>query len=179
MLDAYERVRSDRASVDARVVVAASIDDTTRAWMLEVCRARHIPAFEADPYVGAASVLPAFDAALCASGTASLEAALAHAVPIVTYRVGLATELTARVLVRTPHVALPNVLLGRRAFPELLQRDARAPRIAEALARALDRRPHLLAACDEVRAALGAATTPSASVARMLAPWIPAAARAA
>jgi lipid-A-disaccharide synthase len=179
MLDAYERVRSDRASVDARVVVAASIDDSTRAWMLDLCKARHIPAFEADPYVGATSVLPAFDAALCASGTASLEAALAHAVPVVTYRVGLATELTARVLVRTPHVALPNLLLGRRAFPELLQRDARAPRIAEVLARTLDQRRNLLAACDEVRGTLGVARAPSVAVARMLAPWISAAARAA
>ena len=33
-------------------------------------------------------------------------------VPIVAYRVGLTTELAARMLVRTPHVALPNVSSG-------------------------------------------------------------------
>jgi lipid-A-disaccharide synthase len=179
MLDAYERVRADRASVDARVLVAASLDEATRAWLLSVCRTRHLPTFEADPYVGAMSVLPAFDAALCASGTASLEAALARAVPIVAYRVGIATELTARALVRTPHVALPNLLLGRRAFPELLQREACASRIAQVLADALDHRRELVAACNEVRAALGAEAAPSAAVARMLAPWLHVRARAA
>jgi lipid-A-disaccharide synthase len=74
--------------------------------------------------------------------------------------------------VTTPHVALPNVLLGRRAFTELLQRDAQAPRIAQALADALDRRPALLAACDEVEAALGNERTPSLAIARMLSPWL-------
>jgi lipid-A-disaccharide synthase len=172
MLEAYERVRADRASVDARVLVAPSIDGATRAWVQRTCAARHLGTFDVDPYVGATSILSAFDAALCASGTASLEAALARAVPIVAYRVALATELAARALVRTAHVALPNVLLGRRAFAELLQRDARAPRIADALADALDRREQLLLECDCVEAALGAPKAPSASVARMLAPWL-------
>jgi lipid-A-disaccharide synthase len=179
MLEAYERVRSDRASVDGRVLVAASIDGATRAWVRRTCEERHVMPFDVDPHLGAISVLPAFDAALCASGTASLEASLARAVPVVAYRVGLATEITARVLVRTAHVALPNVLLGRRAFTELLQRDARAPRLAEALADALDRRAELTAACDDVEAALGDVRTPSASVARMLAPWLGVRARAA
>jgi lipid-A-disaccharide synthase len=179
MLDAYERVRSDRASVDARVLVAASIDPATRAWVRRTCSERRVATFDADPHLGAMSVLTAFDATLCASGTASLEAALARAVPVVAYRVGLATELTARALVRTEHVALPNVLLARRAFTELLQRDARAPRMAEALSDALDRRAELLAACDAVEAALGAVRTPSTAVARMLAPWLGEGARAA
>jgi lipid-A-disaccharide synthase len=179
MLDAYEDVRSDRASVDARVLVAPSLDGATRAWMLRTCEARRVGTFDVDAYIGAASVLAAFDAALCASGTASLEAALARAVPVVAYRVGLATELAARALVRTPHVALPNVLLGRRVFPELLQRDARAPRIASALADALDRRDQLLQACAQVEAALENGRTPSVAVARMLAPWLGVPARAA
>jgi lipid-A-disaccharide synthase len=179
MLDAYERVRADRASLDARVLVAASLDTKTRAWVRALCDARRLVSFDVDPCEGAMGVLRAFDVALCASGTVTLEAALARAVPIVTYRVGLATEIAARVLVRTPHVALPNVLLGRRMFAELLQHDVRADRIAAALSDALDRRPELLAACDEVASALGEARTPSASVAGMLAPWMDARPRAA
>lgn len=179
MLDAYEAVRSDRASVDARVLVAASLDVATRDWVRATCAGRHVGTFDVDPAAGAMHVLGAFDAALCASGTASLEAALARAVPVVSYRVGLATELAARALVRTPHVALPNVLLGRRAFAELLQRDARSSRMALALADALDRRTELVAACDEVESLLRGASAPSAEVARMLAPWLGVTARAA
>ncbi len=179
MLDAYERVRADRASVDARVLIASSLDEATRRWLRDLCVARRVGTFEVDPHVGAMGVLRAFDATLCASGTASLEAALSRAVPVIAYRVGVTTEIAARMLVTTPNVALPNVLLGRRAFTELLQRDAQAPRIAQALADALDRRTELVAACAEVEAALGDERTPSAAVARMLAPWLGVRARAA
>lgn len=179
MLEGYESVRADRASVDARVLVASSLDSSTREWLRARCADRGVETFEVDPGLGAGAVLRAFDVALCASGTASLEAALARAVPVVAYRVGVMTELTARAFLRTPHVALPNVLLGRRAFPELLQRDACAPRIALALADALDHRSALVADCDAVEAALLRANRPSWQVARMLAPWLAASARAA
>jgi lipid-A-disaccharide synthase len=179
MLDAYELVRADRASVDARVLVAPSLDDSTRRWLRDLCAARRVGTFEVDPHVGAMGVLRAFDTTLCASGTASLEAALSRAIPVIAYRVGITTEIAARMLVTIPNVALPNVLLGRRAFTELLQRDVQAPRMARALADALDRRPALLAACDEVEAALGVERMPSVAVARMLAPWLGVSARAA
>ena len=172
MLDAYERVRSDRASVDARVLVASSLDHATRAWMVAACAARHVSLFDVDPHTGALGVLGGFQASLCASGTASLEAALAGAIPVVAYRVGLTTEVAARALLSTPHVALPNVLLGRKAFPELLQRDATASRIAAALADVLDRRDEFLTSCHEVKTVLGEARTPSTAVARLLAPML-------
>jgi lipid-A-disaccharide synthase len=179
MLDAYEKVRADRASVDARVLVAASLNDTTRAWLQDLCRDRHVATFEADAHVGAMGVLRAFDVALCASGTASLEAALAGAVPVVAYRVGLATELAARAFVRVPHVALPNILLRRRVFAELLQRDVQPGRLAFAVAEALDQRVNLLAACEELRSLFAGATRPSVAVARMLSPWLDVTTRAA
>ena len=172
MLAGYERVRTDRASIDGRVLLAASLDGATREWVHSTCRARHIGTFEVDPRAGALEVLRAFDAAICASGTASLEAALTHAVPIIVYRVGWATEWTARALLRVPHVALPNILLGRSAFPELLQRNASATKIAEALVDVLDRQKELHAACDEVKTSLGPARTPSVRIANMLSPWL-------
>jgi lipid-A-disaccharide synthase len=172
MLEGYECVRSDRASVDGRVVLAASLDADTRRWARRACASARVAAVDADPRLGATRVLRAFDAALCASGTVSLEAALAGAVPVVTYRVGLTTELAARALLRTEHVALPNVLLGRRAFAELLQGDVTPQAIAGALADALDRRGALLDACREVEASLGGRSTPAIAVARMLAPWL-------
>jgi lipid-A-disaccharide synthase len=172
MMDAYERVRADRASVDARVLVASSLDTETRSWTRSICETRRVPWTDVDPREGANALLGAFDVALCASGTVTLEAALARAVPVIAYRAGRATALAARLFLRSPHVGLPNVLLQRRAFTELLQGDARADRIADALADALDRRGPLLGACDEVTAMLGERRTPSAAVAEMLSPWL-------
>jgi lipid-A-disaccharide synthase len=172
MLEGYERVRADRASIDARVLLAPSLDAGTRGWAQAVCASQRVETFSVDPRAGASGVLSAFDVALCASGTASLEAALARAVPVIAYRVGLTTELTARALLRAEHVGLPNILLGRRAFKELLQGDVRAETVGDALADALDRRMVLVDACAEVEATFGAKRTPSIEVARLLAPWL-------
>jgi lipid-A-disaccharide synthase len=172
MLEAYERLRSDRASIDGRALLAPSLDDDTRRWAIRKAREARVGVFDVDPQLGAGRVLRAFDAALCASGTVSLEAVLARAIPVVAYRVGLVTELLARALLLSPHIALPNVLLGRPAFSELLQRDATTRALTRALRGAVDRRRELVLACDEVESILGGRRTPSREVARMLLPWL-------
>lgn len=172
MLAGYERVRRDFASVDARVLLAPSLDQEARAWARATAAAFRVGVVDVDARAGMAYALPAFDAALCASGTASLECVLARVVPIVCYRVGWATELGARAFMRTPYVALPNILLGRAAFPELLQRHATAPRMTDALANVLQEREAFLGACAEVEAALGDHRSASSTVARMLEPWL-------
>ncbi len=172
MLEAAELVRRDRASIDARVLLAPSLDRPTRERARALCLRRGVPTFDVQASRGAGVVLPAFDVALTASGTATLEAALARAVPVVAYSVGLLTELVARALVQVDSYALPNILLGRRAFPELVQRDVTAAALAAAVGRALDTRPDLLLACDAVLAALGDRATPSRDVAAMLLPWL-------
>lgn len=65
-------------------------------------------------------------AALAASGTATLELALAGVPSIVTYRAQPVTALIARRLIRLDYVGLPNILLGKTVLPELLQQDCRA-----------------------------------------------------
>ncbi|MBS2020430.1 MAG: hypothetical protein JST00_46665 [Deltaproteobacteria bacterium] len=172
MLAAYETVRHDLASIDARVLLAPSLDPKTRAWARATADAYRIDVTDVDARAGMAYTLPAFDAALCASGTASLECALARAIPIVCYRLGLATEPIARALVTTPWIGLPNVLLGRGAFPELVQRHASASRMEDALLEVLENRVNYLAACVEVESALGVKVSASAEVARMLEPWL-------
>jgi lipid-A-disaccharide synthase len=172
MLEAFRRLRHDRANVDGRVLVAASLDEVTLSWLRDRCSIGRVSTVDVNPMGGATAVLGAFDAALCASGTASLEAALARAVPIVVYRVDIVTEAIARLLLRSPHVALPNVVLGRPAFPELLQRDAAPHHMVAALEQALDGREDLLAACAELEAAFGSVRAPSIAVANVLESWL-------
>lgn len=75
--------------------------------------------------------------ALCASGTATLETGLLGTPLVVVYRLAGWTYWLARLLVRLPHVALVNLVLGRRAVPELIQNEARPERIAEETERLL------------------------------------------
>ena len=172
MLEAYESVRRDRASIDARVLIAPSLDTKTREKAESLARALKIGLFRVDAYLGATPVLGAFDAALCASGTATLEASLARAVPVVVYRAGFLTELAARLFVKTPYLALPNVLLGKQSFPEVVQRDVRPEKLATALADVLDRKNELVRSCAEVEKVLGPPRSPSRAVAAMLEPWL-------
>ena len=83
-------------------------------------------------YGHATRALQAADVGLVASGTASLEAALARCPHVLFYKV---SALTARMVARRlllPYVGLPNVLAGRFVVPELLQDDATAGNLAQA-----------------------------------------------
>lgn len=74
----------------------------------------------------------AADLALTASGTATLELALAGVPMIVAHRLHPVTGLVARRLINVPNVALANLVLGRQVVPELLQSACRADRLIEA-----------------------------------------------
>jgi lipid-A-disaccharide synthase len=77
-------------------------------------------------------------AALAASGTVTLELALAGVPVVAGYRVPLVEEMIARLLVKIRMATLPNLLLGERVLPELLQRDCTAGNLAAALLPLLD-----------------------------------------
>ncbi len=59
---------------------------------------------------------------LIASGTSSLEAALAGNPHVVFYRVSALTHLLGRFLVKISHISLPNIVLGEDVVPELVNR---------------------------------------------------------
>jgi lipid-A-disaccharide synthase len=99
--------------------------------------------------------LAAADCAVVASGTATMEAMLSGTPSVVGYRVSSLSYLLARLLVRTPFVAMPNLLAGREVMPELLQGRLTPEAIALALADVWARRTEIRAALAEVRDRLG------------------------
>ncbi|HEY5646252.1 MAG TPA: lipid-A-disaccharide synthase, partial [Pseudomonadales bacterium] len=84
--------------------------------------------------------LSACDAALVKSGTSTLEAMLLHRPMVVSYRLGELTYRVVKGLLRTPYVALPNILQGAELVPELLQHEATPEALAENLVAQLDKR---------------------------------------
>jgi lipid-A-disaccharide synthase len=105
------------------------------------------------------SVLCAADAALCKSGTTTLEAAVAGCPLVVVYRTNAITYAIARRAVRIPHIGLVNVVAGRQIAPEFVQHEFRAPTVAAALRPLLDHgspeRVAQLAGLARVRGLLG------------------------
>jgi lipid-A-disaccharide synthase len=105
------------------------------------------------------TVLRAADAAMCKSGTTTLEAAVALCPLVVAYRTSRVTYAAAKRLVRIPHIGLVNVVAGREVAPEFVQNDLQPARVADVLAELLDRTsPRRAAMVEElarVRASLG------------------------
>ncbi|MEW9047441.1 lipid-A-disaccharide synthase [Stutzerimonas stutzeri] len=82
--------------------------------------------------------LAACNAVLIASGTATLEALLFKRPMVVAYSVAPMTYRILRRLVKSPYVALPNLLAQRLLVPELLQDAATPEALAQALSPLLD-----------------------------------------
>jgi lipid-A-disaccharide synthase len=105
------------------------------------------------------SVLRAADAALCKSGTTTLEAAIADCPLIVAYRTGRVSYALARRLVKVPQIGLVNVVAGREVAREFIQDDVVPEKMADALVGLLGtesrQRRDVLTGLAEVRAKLG------------------------
>jgi lipid-A-disaccharide synthase len=82
--------------------------------------------------------LAAAQAAILASGTATLEAMLSGCPGVVAYRVNPFTAMLARQSLRVSHFALPNLLSGHEVMPEFIQNEAQPGMVAEAAARLLE-----------------------------------------
>jgi lipid-A-disaccharide synthase len=83
----------------------------------------------------------ASNAALAASGTVTLEVALASVPMVVAYRVNPLTHAIVRRLVKVRYANLLNIVLDRPAIPELLQDDCTPDQLARELAQLLDDSP--------------------------------------
>ena len=105
------------------------------------------------------------DAAVVASGTATLEGAVWGVPMVVVYRVAPLSWWLGRRLVNLPHVGMVNILSGEEVVPEFLQDRAQPGPIARAALAYFQDRPHRQAvlrklAC--VRQSLVAPTSPGA-----------------
>jgi lipid-A-disaccharide synthase len=121
----------------------------------------------------ARDALAACDVALVASGTATLEAALARKPMVITYKMA---ELTYRLMSKMGHlpwVGLPNIIAGEFLVPEILQHEATPENLAQAVLNALNdpvvnrRLPERL---DQIRRLLRRDTAARATEA--LLPWL-------
>jgi lipid-A-disaccharide synthase len=108
----------------------------------------------------AREVLRQAEAAVVASGTATLEAGLMRCPAVLVYRVAWPTYVAGRLLIRgVRHIGLVNIVAGREVMPELIQGACTPAAIAAHLERLLNdgaARASALAGMEEVNRALGA-----------------------
>jgi lipid-A-disaccharide synthase len=89
--------------------------------------------------------LAASDAAIVASGTATLETLLSARPMVVAYRVSAVTAFLLRTmgLVKVRYFSQPNLLVGRRLVPEFFQEQVSGAALGEALLQELEDRGHV------------------------------------
>ncbi len=141
-------LREDRS---VEVFVAQSLSKDVHARLVDRCNRLGCGVQQADPIEGAAPMLGNYDLALCASGTASLEAVLGGCPPVIAYRFSKLTAFAARHVLRVSHVGLPNILLGQGVFPELLQDNVQVDKLVCELEAVWQARDRMLASCRRVR----------------------------
>ncbi|MEW6765394.1 MAG: lipid-A-disaccharide synthase [Pseudomonadota bacterium] len=112
---------------------AASIDDALLQPLLE-----HAPVEVRTVRERSHDVLACCDAAMVASGTATLEVALMGVPMAVLYKVSPLTYTLLRPLIRIPDIALANIVAGRRIVPEFVQGAAEPHAVAAGIGRMLD-----------------------------------------
>lgn len=118
---------------DLRAVVPAA-DAALKAELLQMLSVRPQLASRVTLVDGRShDCLEAADVVLVASGTATLEAALYKRPMVIAYRMPALSAWLMRRKGRIPFVGLPNILAGERLVPELLQEEATAPALADAL----------------------------------------------
>ena len=125
---ALTRIVIDFGSVDAVLPAVPHLEEEIR-WAVEkwMIRPRII--------TGEAAKWAAFRrarASLAASGTVTLELALAGVPMSVAYKVSILEE-QAKYFIHVPSIVLPNLILGENVVPEFLQRDCTAENLARSV----------------------------------------------
>ncbi len=120
------------------------------------------------------SVLRAADAALVASGTATLETALIGTPMVIVYKLSGTTFFIGKRLIGIKNVGLPNIVAGKKIVAELIQNQATPENIADELIALLtnkDKRATMQKEFKEIKDKLGdgsAATRAAISIAGVI-----------
>jgi lipid-A-disaccharide synthase len=155
MLDAARRLLDDRPGLQFLVSKSGTVPDEFLDSIVEAHGPRESVRIREGDYP---AILTGCAAGAVASGTATLEAAMAGLPMVVAYRMAPVTYWIARAFVRIEHVAMPNLVAGRRVVPERIQGECTGVNIAADLAAYLDepaRVDRVRRDLAEVRARLG------------------------
>lgn len=86
-------------------------------------------------------ILKISTAALLASGTITLEAAILETPAVVTYSLPPLIFALAKRLVKVPYISLPNLILNKQVYPEILEEKDKEEKLTQALYEIIQNQP--------------------------------------
>lgn len=137
MLDGVEQMAKNHPNMQFFIPRATTID---KALLLEIIGTRplRITITEEKTY----DVMQCCQAAVVASGTATLETALMGLPTLLVYRVAPLTFFLGKRFVKLSYVGLPNIISGHQVIPELLQEAVTPLAIRNEICRIIDDREY-------------------------------------
>jgi lipid-A-disaccharide synthase len=132
--EALQRLRQRGRKFEVAIPVLGSVRGLVEASVAHWPKAPHLLEGEADKFCA----FRLARAALAASGTVSLELALAGTPMVVGYKVDPVAAPLLRRMITAPSTVLPNLILGTRAIPEFHQEQCTPAKLANALAQIID-----------------------------------------
>ena len=137
MLAAAEKLQAVIPGIQFLLPQADSISDELLEGYLRRSPVK-IRVIKNEPY----DVIQCCDAVMTTSGTATLEIALLAVPMVIAYKLSMLTYWLGRLLVNTPFIGLPNIILGKGIVKELIQHEASAGNLAGELKRILTDKPY-------------------------------------
>jgi lipid-A-disaccharide synthase len=145
MLAAAEKIRVSMPDSQFILPQADSISDDLLDQYLRLSPLK-ITVIKNQPY----DVIQCCDVVMTTSGTATLEIALLTTPMVITYKLASLTYCLGRLLVHTPFIGLPNIILGKGFIKELIQHEATGENLAKEIERILTDKSY----ADDMRANL-------------------------
>jgi len=133
LLEVAEQLRRQRPDLEFLVPLAPSAPERALRDLIDGSGLQRIHVHAGD----FPEVLRCCAAGAVASGTASLEAATVGLPMVVIYRMNPMSHWIGKRMIQVDHVAMPNLIAGRRLVPELLQDACNPSRITSELERYL------------------------------------------
>jgi lipid-A-disaccharide synthase len=131
MLDALALLKRTHPQLQALMPVASTVPQETIKSAISAWAKREPHSVPVHVIDGEADLaLCASDAAVVCSGTATLQAALMQRPQVVVYRVSWLTYQLLKRLISVPHIALVNLIAGKRLVTELIQNNFSAAALA-------------------------------------------------
>jgi len=147
MLDAARLIRERTGNVKFIVSVAPSVEK-------ESIEAIISQAQDADCYEtvcqGVENIFQQSSLVIAASGTVTLQAALAITPVVIIYKVSPVSYWLGRALIQVENISLVNLIAGCKIVPELIQKDVSARNIAELVTEILSDEKQMEAMRDEL-----------------------------
>ncbi len=154
MMEAASRIEAGLKKKPAFIIPAARSVDSAAFDAARRAAGLNVKVTDGKMY----EALKASDAAVVASGTATLETALMGVPMVIVYRMSGLSYGIGRALVDVPFIGLPNIIAGKKVATELIQSDVTAGKISGEILPILEdqaRRRAIIRDLKEIRAGLG------------------------